>query len=118
MQSFPEITSSSIFTPYFWESLLAYIQQSLPPVKWSEIFSGDFWKKSQNVINLYFYLGIGSVPINFLYGFFGTVQDEKRVSVAFETIFKISMIIIPAALGAIYLLLNGYFAIIKTLRGL
>lgn len=116
MQQFPEVTLAAITTQYFWESLFTYIQESLPVVKWNEISTAKFWEKAQNVINLYFYLGIGSVPINFLCGFFGTVYDEKRVSSAFETIFKISILIIPISLGVVFLVVNGYQALIKGLN--
>lgn len=116
MHTFPELTASTITTDKFWENLYLYVSQYLPVVNWKSVFTLYFWKTAQNIINLYFYIGIVSCPISFLWGFFGTVYDEKRVRAAFEAIFKISLLIIPISLAAIFLVINGYQALIKGLN--
>lgn len=118
MQTFPEITSSSIFTSYFWESLFAYIQQSLPVVRWHLIPTLDFWQHAQNIFNLYFYLGIGAIPISFLTAFFWTTKDEERLNDGVKAIFAVSALIIPLSLLAIFILVNGYQSVAKSLRGM
>jgi len=97
---------------------LSELADKLPYVNWLYFFRVSFWQSYQNIVNVYIYFALVALPCTFIWMFFATQQDDKRVKEALKWCFNVVVFILPITLFTLFAVINIYQEIVRRINSL